>query len=408
MLKQQFNRDLSYRAVVYARMSSDKQNPRSPDQQLDEIKRTLRNQNLKWQIVKVYRDDGVSGRMIKRRKGFQQMLSDIKSGQLKVDLILVDTPERLGRSDDIQPIVITLRKKHGVLVVSADTRFDDPTSAQGIIYGAFQSLRATEENRIKAHQVKRGKRDIVLQKRWPGGKPPFGYRLKSVFDDPENPVIATGTVLEINPEEAAILRVLFLRAHETGDGQRKLAKWMNNNPDIPDKHKPFHGTSVERRLGNSMYKGVITWGIKSSDIVEDSWIRRLNSEDEHLVIPDFCEPIIGAEIWDEIQRVRQERRNRKKALKNAESSGEDEKLIQSLVPHVALKHLLCGLVRCGLCNSCMRPVTSGRKSKDGKIYSYFACARHLEGGCSNSKHIPEEWLNQIVTDALKASLFILE
>ena len=42
MLKRNFDPNKPYRAVTYLRMSDEKQNPRSPDQQLAEIRRWLR------------------------------------------------------------------------------------------------------------------------------------------------------------------------------------------------------------------------------------------------------------------------------------------------------------------------------------------------------------------------------
>jgi DNA invertase Pin-like site-specific DNA recombinase len=120
-----------YRVVVYLRMSSDKQNPRSPDQQLDEIKRRLRTLGYRWQILEVYRDDGISGRYVSKRPQFQKMLSDIKSGKVGADLILVDTLERFGRFEEISDLRRNLFKRFGVLVLTADSDFADPNSRQG-------------------------------------------------------------------------------------------------------------------------------------------------------------------------------------------------------------------------------------------------------------------------------------
>ena len=55
MLKRIFDPKRPYRAVIYVRMSSDKQNPRSPQQQVDEIKRRLQALGYRWVIVMIYR-----------------------------------------------------------------------------------------------------------------------------------------------------------------------------------------------------------------------------------------------------------------------------------------------------------------------------------------------------------------
>ncbi len=63
MLKRQFDPQKPYTAVAYLRMSDAQQNPRSPDQQLAEIERCLRNLKHPWHIVKIYRDDAVKGEL---------------------------------------------------------------------------------------------------------------------------------------------------------------------------------------------------------------------------------------------------------------------------------------------------------------------------------------------------------
>ena len=95
MLKRTFDLNRPYNVVLYVRMSDKKQNERSPDQQITEIKRTIKWLKLDWNIKVTYRDDGVKGALIRKRPDFWRMLNDIYSGAIKVDLILVDTTERI-------------------------------------------------------------------------------------------------------------------------------------------------------------------------------------------------------------------------------------------------------------------------------------------------------------------------
>ena len=92
MIKFKFDPSKPYEAVTYARMSTDAQNPCSPEQQQSEIDERLRRRKLPWTITKNYVDRGISGRYVKKRPGYQQMLRDIRSENIKPDLILVDTP----------------------------------------------------------------------------------------------------------------------------------------------------------------------------------------------------------------------------------------------------------------------------------------------------------------------------
>lgn len=172
MLKRVFDLKLVYRAIVYLRMSSDQQNKRSPEQQLAEIKRCLKTLRLKWNIIKIYRDNAKSGRFLRKRREYQQMMQDIKTGAVTVDLILVDTLERFGRVDELPAIRKELYEKHGVLVLTADTGFADPNTPQGKALGMFEAMRATEHGRILGHNVLRGKRDAIGKGIGLGGRHP--------------------------------------------------------------------------------------------------------------------------------------------------------------------------------------------------------------------------------------------
>src|SRR4051794_12679446 len=98
MIKTNFDATRPLRYVLYGRMSDEKQNPRSPDQQFDEINRTKNGQGRdNWVHAGTYRDNAISGRLSMKRPGFKQMIQAIYSGLLKVDAILVDTLERFGR-----------------------------------------------------------------------------------------------------------------------------------------------------------------------------------------------------------------------------------------------------------------------------------------------------------------------
>ena len=58
MLPSTFDPHKPLRYVRYARMSSDLQNERSPDQQFDTIDATLRRLGYAWVHCEDYRDDG--------------------------------------------------------------------------------------------------------------------------------------------------------------------------------------------------------------------------------------------------------------------------------------------------------------------------------------------------------------
>lgn len=406
MITRTFNPKQRYLAIIYARMSDPKQNPRSPEQQIAEIQRCMKNLGFNWVIVKIYRDDGISGKYRRKRPGYQQMLNDIKTGVVKPDVLLLDTTERLGRNDELSALRKQLKNKYGVLILTADSNFSDPTTPAGRALAAFEDMRATEENRIKAHQILRSKRDLAQRGRWPGGDAPFGFRLVPVLLNQNGMTIVDGSILEPDPESSWIIGRLFEHAHATGHGQNRLARWLKDNVDIPEKFKPkFSSSNVGNWLNHEIYIGTLLWPRHSTEIVDDVRRLQLNPPEQVLVVKNFCQPLVSMELWNAVQAMRNFRRDVLKQ-QQAQAHGEHEdKLIAPLAPGLSLTYLLSGLVRCGHCGASMRPMKSGQTSKAGRVYVYYGCPRYLEGACDNGRRIPEDWLRGVVLEELKSRLF---
>ena len=404
MINTKYDPAMTYRYVMYGRMSSSSQNERSPDQQFNTIQETIQRLGYPWQCVGSYRDDAMSGRFIAKRKGLQDMLGAIESEQIVVDLIIVDTKERFGRNRDDDHLRSILAKNHGVLLVTADSQFASPVGIEGELRGMMDQFRSTEHTRILSHNVKRGKKDAVRQGHWPGSKPPFGYRLKRI-DAGQNGNKEPYNVLEPDPRESLVLRRAFERAAETGEGCQRLAQWWNEDPEISEDFKPTFASTMTSRLKNPIAIGTLLWGVKCCDIVNDTRITEKNPDGPE-VFPNFCPPIVSQEIFDEVQRMYDVRSVDYRAKRQAKSKEEGpRKLIEPLAPGLALKYPLTGLVRCGLCNGSMRAVPSGRKSKANKSYLYYSCPRYLDGACENSRHVLEDQLRKAVIDRFRLKLF---
>ncbi|QDU21816.1 recombinase zinc beta ribbon domain-containing protein [Urbifossiella limnaea] len=404
MLDRKYDPTQPYRYVRYGRMSGKSQNPKSPEQQFETIEDVRTRSRYPWVLVKTYRDDAITGRLIRRRRGLQTMLQEIELGLVRVDLIAVDTMERLGRAGEIAEIRRKLLVEHGVMVVAADNDFCDPTGVVGAAVGMVEQMRSTEHTRISRHNVLRGKKFAASLKRWPGGPPPFGYRLKSIVDDSADPP-EVYSVLEIDPPQADALRLAYHRAVDTGEGDLLLARWWNASPGIPAEFKPVSPFTMGYRLRNPISIGVLKWGVNRTGIVSDVRVVERNP-DGPKVIDDFCPPLIEREIFDRFMTVRNARRQAAASARaRTMECGEDVKRIAPQVRGLTLKYPLTGLVRCGGCRASMRPVLSGRKSKAGKTYTYYTCPRHYDGSCDNAYHVPEVPLRRAVVERLRARLF---
>jgi DNA invertase Pin-like site-specific DNA recombinase len=406
MLKTTFDAQKPYRFVSYGRMSSDQQNPRSPDQQFDTIKSTLQRSGYPWIQCGDYRDDGISGRYVSKRPGFQKMLEDIKTGRITADLILVDTLERFGRMEELPELRRSLQNKHGILVLTADSVFADPTSTAGQALGMIEAIRSTTEAQAKAHNVLRGKIDSAKRKRWPGGKSPFGYQLKRMTLEGATCLGTDYTVLEPDPVAAEEVRRIFRMADDEGLGATRIARRLNEDRDFVEAFGQFDATRIGYILDNPIYKGVLRFGRVATGIVDDSRVQRRNEKADVLLVPDFCDPLVAVDIWERVATIRRARGQRMREIR-AEQKNPDGKQIAALKPGLVLKYPLSGIARCGLCGGSMRANRSGAKSRTTRSYYYYLCPRARDGRCTNMVFLPGDWLWEAVIARLREFLFPL-
>ena len=409
MLKSGIDLTKPLQIVLYLRMSSDDQNPRSPEQQRATIMATIQRLGLPWVGVKVYTDSGVSGKLVRKRPEFQLMLRDIRSGVVAADAILVDTFERFGRAEELADIRRKLLQQNGVVLLTADTNFSDPTTSSGRVMSAFESMRATEDNRIKSHNVSRGKRDAVKLGHFPGGPVPFGYRLKSIMLNRNGRQELDYSVLEPDPETGWIIVKAFTLGVENAWGSTRITKALNADPAIPDKHKPFFDQTVHSWLKQELYTGVFRWGEFATDTIDDRRVRQRNDTKDVLRNEKFCEPLIDRVTWEKYQELRNIRAAGIKRARAAASAAEfGSKILLPVAPGLSLKYPLSGLVKCGHCGRVMtasssRPYTTaaGHTSR----YTRYVCPGYVSGVCVNKRRIPEEWIRNWVIDLLGRRLF---
>jgi site-specific DNA recombinase len=407
VIRRKFDPNLALRFIFYGRMSDPGQNARSPEQQLDTCLAVLKRLGFPWVQVGTHIDRGISGRRIRGRPEFWRMITDIRSGKVKVDVIVVDTYERFGRADELDSLRRELANRYGVLVMTADSNFADPASVAGRVLGAFEGVRATEDGRIKAHNVGRGKRDAVVLGHWPGGKPPFGLRLENVMVMKDGREEVDHIILLKHGETNPIVARAFQIADQTGWGSLRCTRLLNADPNIPDEYKPISPRAVHRWLSNPIYYGELVWGMYCTDMIDDRRVIELADPADVLRVPNFCEPTVPKELFDRVQAIRLARRLRSQAARKA-AQDETDKFIRPISPGLALKYVLTGLVRCPHCGRAMVISSSPEyvtKAGDRRRYSAYFCPASPSGICPNRARIPEEWLRHVVIDLSLSRLF---
>lgn len=388
--------------VMYLRMSSSMQNSRSPAQQEEEIRQKIRQLNLPWTVVKIYTDSAISGRT-HDRPAFKQMMADLKSGRVRANLILVDTFERFSRSEDSGSLRIDLRKR-GILVVTANTGFADPTSSMGQLQSAFESIRAADNNSVKAHDVRRGKKDCVRQGYWPGGPPPLGFKLELVFAEKRQDRTVYHQRLVEDEKTSWIIRDIFRLGGEYGWGGIRIIEFLNRDDRLSSCGVILQLATVDRILRNPIYIGHMAYGKQTREADGDILYLDDTDPSEWEVNESFCQGIVDRDVWNRVQAMIERR-------KRPGASEEDEVAPQMSGPGsgVALKYPLSGLVVCPECGRAMVPSsTQPYETASGEIheYVYYVCPITRSGLCDNRTTISEPRLREQVMSLVVERCFI--
>lgn len=275
-----------------------------------------------WEIVKEFSEKGVSGfkKSAKDRDQLQLLQQAAAAGEF--DVLLVFMFDRLGRRDDETPFIVEWFTKQGVEVWSVNEgqqRFDSHVDKlmNYIRYwqASGESIKTSIRTRTRIEQ-------LTEEGHYTGGTVAFGYkRVKKGRVNKKNQEVCE---LEINEEEAEIVRLIFQKYVYEGYGVKRICNYLVENNIMGRNGKNIPTTTLVRMVRNKTYLGYLING---------------NVEKE---CPELR--IIEPEVFEKAQELRDARRREK---------GEDS---DSYSPHA----LLCGKVFCAHCGNRLNITSSGR------------------------------------------------
>ncbi len=175
-----------------------------------------------WEILGIY-EDVVSGAAADEdelrlpRPGFERMLAEA-NGERGVRYVVVYESSRLYRGDLARVLVQRALKKAGLDVRSVtEPRYSihraEPSDE---FFGAVVDAAATYERKVIAARMRRGRLVKASQGGYAGGGPPYGYR-----------AVRGSKRLEVNEEEAKIVRRIFQLRRRGGLNPNEIARRLN-------------------------------------------------------------------------------------------------------------------------------------------------------------------------------------
>lgn len=357
--------------AAYCRVSTEK------EAQIDSLEKQIEffNEFTKkngYELYKLYADEGISGKQIKHRKQFQQMMIDAKAK--KFDKVVVKDVSRFARNTvDLLQSVREL-KSYNVQVDFLNNGEVMEGGSEFIltILGAM----AQQESANMSKRVKFGK-DITAQK----GRVPnivFGY------DKMPN----ERYILKINEEEAKLVKEIFESYVYKGWGTTKIA-WDLNDRGIRTKRDKakWVQNGIVRMLKNPIYTGRVT--NKKSEVTDFiTGTRKDIPEDEWIVVERPEMRIISDELFNKAQEILAQRSNEFKLNNKREKT----------------EYVFSTLIYCKHCGYSFRRMRR-KYSESGKEYVRWVCSGRNSMGvnhCPNTTVIDEEELLNAIKLYLKS------
>ena len=365
------------RAAIYARYSSDNQEPRSIDDQVQLCRELAARHG--YTIADIYTDYEISGEtLMKIRPGALRLLRDAEAR--KFDVLLSEALDRISRdlADVADFYKRFVRFAGGIIVTAEEGEIDE-------LKIGFKGTMNSQILRGLAQKVRRGQRGRVRAGLAPGGVG-YGYRVKKVYDDKGEPIRGHR---EIAPDQAEIVRRIFT---EYADGRSAftIAAALNRERIPGPAGNAWGATTINGSrargigiLNNEAYIGILVYNHVTFVKHPDTGKRRsrLNPESQWLRQEAPGLRIVSDDLWAHVKARQGQYAHR--------PMGEAHRPV----------HLFSGLLKCGVCGGTYTVVNRDT----------LGCSSHRQKGtCDNNRRIARIALERRVLNGLRRHLLAPE
>ncbi len=336
-------------------------------------------ERMGWEIVMEEQENGVSGFKVSANDRDKIQIIKEKAERGEFDILLVFMFDRIGRRAEETPFVVEWFIKNGIQVWSVNEGEQKIESHVDRLTNYIRYWQADGESQKTAMRTKAALGQMVQEGRFRGGVAPYGYKLvpSGIFNKRKHEVYK----LEIDEEEAKVVRMMFDMCVGSGFGRFKIANTLSQMGIKTRDGKNWHEATVGHILHNIMYTGVLRSGDTYSEV--------------------FLElQIIKPEIFELAQKLMEER-------------SKDCNALRTMPLNTRGQSLLSGNIFCGHCGSRLTLTTSGtvRRHADGttvgrkriRYVCYNKTRKRVDctGQTGYTMHILDQMITEILHDIFR-------
>lgn len=290
----------SFNLGIWIRVSTDMQvKDESPEHHELQAKHYINAKG--WNLVKIYRLDGISGKTVIKHPEAQRMLQDVKNGE--INGLVFSKLSRLARSTKELLEFASIFKAAKANLISISENIDTSTPSGMLFFTVLSAMAEWEReeisNRVSSSIPIRAKLGKPL-----GGQAVFGYSWRNkeyVINELEAPI-------------RKLIYEIFLRTQR----KKTTANELNKLGYRTRKGALFSDTTIARLLRDPTAKGERIANYTQTS--EDGKCIVLKSKSEWTVTK--CPPIISEQIWNQANYIlsEQKRKSTQVGRKSAYSS----------------------------------------------------------------------------------------
>ena len=285
------------RAAIYGRVSTDKQNDDSPDDQIDRCREYAVRQGYDVVESLVKQDVGISGAAMINRPGMMELMQRIDEW----DVLLAWDWARISRSDADMGWFREQLEFRDLQAIEVSTGLEAQNLGSKVV-GLMNSEHLRKLKR-DTHRGLQGRFDRGLS----AGAKPYGYRTEAV--DPKDQ--KAGRRLVVDEDQAAVVRRIF-EMYVGGEGLHAIAAILNRE-GVPALCRRKLGSgqwaasAIREMLRNETYHGTAVWNRTERRKHKGRTVRLKRPESEWKRHTAESWRIIPEDLWQTTQRTLRDR-----------------------------------------------------------------------------------------------------